>query len=320
MHPEPWPWPGRPPAADILHIMARKRDLHPGLRPWQRSLHDVIFEAETPVGKLFDVVLLIAIVASVVAVVLESVPSIRASHGRLLLAIEWGFTLLFTAEYVLRLVCVARPRKYAMSFYGAVDLLAIIPTYASLLIPNTHELLVIRALRLLRVFRVFKLARFIGEAEALVTGLRDSREKIIVFLATVLISVTIMGAVMHLIEGEVNPGFPDIPHGIYWAIVTMTTVGYGDISPITVPGKFVAALMMVFGYSLIIVPTGIISAEIAVGARDRSSTETCPHCMKEGHRPRARFCDRCGGGLNHDAPPSVAADTADAEREGVGER
>ena len=147
-------------------------------------------------------------------------------------------------------------------------------------------MLIIRALRLLRVFRVFKLARFVGEADALIEGLRDSREKIVVFLATVLTSVTIMGAVMHLIEGHVNPGFPDIPHGIYWAIVTMTTVGYGDISPITVPGKFVAALMMVFGYSLIIVPTGIISAEIAVGTRNRASTETCPHCMKEGHGPK----------------------------------
>lgn len=300
--------------------MPRTRDLHPGLRPWQRRLHDVIFEAETPAGKLFDVVLLVAIVASVIAVVMESVPSIEARYGTMLLAVEWAFTLLFTAEYALRLLCVARPRRYALSFYGVVDLLAIIPTYASLFIPNSHELLVIRALRLLRVFRVFKLGRFIGEADALIEGLRDSREKIIVFLTTVLTSVTIMGAVMHLIEGHVNPGFPDIPHGIYWAIVTMTTVGYGDISPITVPGKFVAALMMVFGYSLIIVPTGIISAEIAVGARDRSSTETCPHCMKEGHGRKAKFCDRCGGGLNHDAPPSVAADTADAEREGVGER
>ena len=287
--------------------MARNQDHHPGLRPWQRRLHDVIFEAESPTGKLFDVALLVAIVASVLAVILESVPSIAARYGTLLYGIEWGFTVLFTIEYVLRLLCVVRPRRYALSFYGVVDLLAIIPTYASLFIANSQELLVIRALRLLRIFRIFKLGRFVGEADALMAGLRDSRHKVIVFLTTVLTSVTIMGAVMHLIEGDDNPGFPDIPHGIYWAIVTMTTVGYGDISPLTVPGKFVAALMMVFGYSLIIVPTGIISAEIAVGGRDRVSTETCPHCMKEGHSKKATFCDRCGGGLNHDvaaaAPP-----------------
>ena len=294
--------------------MARTPEPHSGLRPWQRRLHDVIFEAETPAGKLFDIVLLVAIVASVLAVILESVPSIASRYGTVLYAIEWGFTLLFTVEYALRLLCVARPRRYALSFYGIVDLLAIIPTYASLLVTNSQELLVIRALRLLRIFRIFKLGRFIGEAEALMSGLRDSREKIIVFLTTVLTSVTIMGAVMHLIEGDSNPAFRDIPHGIYWAIVTMTTVGYGDITPITVPGKFVAALMMVFGYSLIIVPTGIISAEIAVGTQKRASTETCPHCMKEGHRRKAQFCDRCGGALNHDAPaqPSEAESPAPA--------
>lgn len=257
---------------------------------------------------MFDVVLLVAIVASVMAVILESVPSVEARFGGLLYSIEWGFTLLFSVEYALRLLCVARPRRYALSFYGIVDLLAIIPTYASLFIANSHELLVIRALRLLRVFRIFKLARFVGEAEALMGGLRDSREKIIVFLTTVLTTVIIMGAVMHLIEGDTNPDFPDIPHGIYWAIVTMTTVGYGDISPETVSGKFVASLMMVFGYSLIIVPTGIISAEIAVGARERVNTESCPHCMKEGHRNNATFCDRCGGELNHDAPAKPIED------------
>jgi len=308
----PLAWPDRPRTADILRAMARKPELHSGLRPWQRRLHDVIFEAETPAGKLFDVVLLVAIVASVLAVILESVPSIQARFGTLLYAIEWGFTLLFTAEYALRLLCVARPRKYALSFYGIVDLLAIIPTYASLFIANSQELLVIRALRLLRIFRIFKLGRFIGEADALMDGLRDSREKIVVFLTTVLTSVTIMGAVMHMIEGPFNDEFADIPTGIYWAIVTMTTVGYGDIHPITVPGKFVASLMMVFGYSLIIVPTGIISAEIAVGTRKRASTETCPHCMKEGHHRKAEFCDRCGGALNHDAPAQPSAAEAPA--------
>ncbi|MEE9404518.1 MAG: ion transporter [Algisphaera sp.] len=279
--------------------MAPQTPFPQGLRPWQRRLHDIIFEAETPAGKLFDVVLLLAIVASVIAVILESVAPIRERYGPALLAIEWGFTILFTAEYVLRLLCVARPRRYALSFFGIVDLLAILPTYASLLIPNSQELLVIRALRLLRVFRVFKLGRFIGEAEALMAGIRQSREKIVVFLTTIITSVVIMGSLMHFIEGKVNPGFSDIPHGIYWAVVTMTTVGYGDISPITVPGKFIAATMMVFGYSLLIVPTGIISAEMASGARHHN-TESCPHCIKEGHAPKARFCDRCGGGLNQE--------------------
>lgn len=267
-----------------------------GLRPWQRRLHDVIFEAETPLGKLFDVLLLIAILASVLAVILESVPSINDRFHLALRVIEWSFTVLFTVEYVLRLLCVQRPARYARSFFGLVDLLAILPTFLSLLIPGSHELAVIRGLRLLRVFRIFKLARYMGEAEALIEGLRSSRAKITVFLTTVLVSVTIMGSLMHLVEGPDN-GFVDIPHGIYWAIVTMTTVGFGDLTPVTGLGKFIASLMMVFGYSLIIVPTGIISAEIAVGKNKPMNTQTCPHCMKVGHHKTAKFCDRCGGGL-----------------------
>ncbi len=275
--------------------MTEKQD-NSGLKEWQRRLHDIIFEAETPSGKLFDVLLLVAILASVLAVILESVPSIdERFHWELRIA-EWSFTFLFTIEYVLRLLCVRRPLRYARSFFGLVDLLAILPTFLSLLIPGSHEMAVIRALRLLRVFRIFKLARYMGEAEALAEGLKASRAKITVFLTTVLVSVTIMGALMHLIEGPEN-GFVDIPHGIYWAIVTMTTVGFGDITPITGAGKFVASIMMIFGYSLIIVPTGIISAEIAVGRNKQQNTETCPHCMKVGHDRKAKFCDRCGGDL-----------------------
>lgn len=266
-----------------------------GLRPWQRTLHTIIFEAETPAGKAFDVVLLLAIVMSVLAVVLESVASIDARYHTQLRALEWVFTVLFTIEYVLRLICVARPLRYAWSFFGVVDLLAILPTYLVFLIPGAHELAVIRGLRLLRIFRIFKLGRFLGEAEALRIGLVKSRAKITVFLTTVLISVTIMGAMMHLIEGG-RGGFVDIPQSIYWAIVTMTTVGFGDITPTTVLGKFFASLMMVFGYSLIIVPTGIISAEFALGSRHQN-TETCPHCMKSGHEEGAHFCNRCGGVL-----------------------
>ena len=266
-----------------------------GLRPWQRRLHDVIFEAETPAGKAFDVVLLIAIVLSVLAVVLESVAWINARYHAPLRAVEWFFTILFTVEYLLRLACVARPLRYARSFFGVVDLLAVLPTYLVFFIPGAHELAVIRGMRLLRVFRVFKLGRFLGEAEALKIGLLRSRAKIVVFLTTVVVSVTVMGAMMHLIEGG-RGGFTDIPHGIYWAIVTMTTVGFGDITPTTILGKVFASLMMVFGYSLIIVPTGIISAEFARDSRYHN-TEVCPHCMKSGHEAGSRFCNRCGGAL-----------------------
>ncbi|MEM8737728.1 MAG: ion transporter [Planctomycetota bacterium] len=271
-------------------------DKNLGLKPWQRKLHDVIFEAETPTGKWFDVLLLVAILTSVIVVILESVPSIDDRFHDLLVVIEWFFTILFTIEYILRLLCVRRPTRYARSFFGVVDLLSILPTYMSLLIPGSQELLVIRGLRLLRIFRIFKLARYLGEADALLAGLRASRIKITVFLMTILISVTIMGALMHLVEGPAA-GFVDIPHGIYWAIVTMTTVGFGDITPQTGLGKMIASLMMIFGYSLIIVPTGIISAEIAVHRTRPGNTETCPHCMKVDHAKNAKFCDRCGGEL-----------------------
>ena len=256
----------------------------------------MIFEAETPAGKTFDVLLLVAIVVSVLVVILESVEKIDQHFHFWLRSAEWMFTLLFTVEYVLRLLCVRRPVRYARSFFGIVDLLAILPTYLSIFVPGSQELLVIRGLRLLRIFRVFKLGRYLGEAEALMLGLRHSRAKIVVFLSTVLISVTIMGSLMHLVEGPEN-GFVDIPHGIYWAIVTMTTVGFGDLYPQTGLGKFIASIMMVFGYSLIIVPTGIISAEIAGGRGRPDNTETCPHCMKVGHLPKAKYCDRCGGEL-----------------------
>ena len=255
----------------------------------------MIFEAETPAGKTFDVVLLIAILVSVLAVVLESVAWINLRYRTELRTVEWAFTILFTIEYGLRLACVAKPRRYAFSFFGIVDLLAVLPTYLIFIIPGAHELAVIRGLRLLRIFRIFKLGRFLGEAEALKIGLLRSRAKITVFLATVLITVTIMGALMHLIEGG-EGGFTDIPQGIYWAIVTMTTVGFGDITPTTLLGKFVASVMMVFGYSLIIIPTGIISAEFARDSRYQN-TEACPHCMKTGHEPGSKYCNRCGGML-----------------------
>lgn len=274
----------------------------PPLAPWREKLRVVIFEADTPAGKAFDVALLIAIVISVSVVMLESVAPVRQRYGRELDVVEWLFTLLFTLEYILRLLAVRHPVRYARSFFGVVDVLAILPTYLSVLVPGAESLLVIRGLRLLRVFRVFKLGRFLGEASLLTRALIGSRHKVIVFLGTVLILVTILGAAMYLIEGEEN-GFTSIPAAVYWAIVTMTTVGYGDITPQTLPGKTLAAMVMVLGYSVIAVPTGIVTAEIvetAVRGR-RESTRGCPECLSEGHLTSARYCRDCGSALQGDA-------------------
>jgi len=262
--------------------------------PWRERVRIIIFEADTPAGKLFDVVLLALIVLSVLAVMLESVESIRAVWGRELRLAEWVFTALFTLEYGVRLVSVTRAWHYARSFFGVVDLLAVLPTYLSLLIPGAHSLLVIRALRLLRVFRVFKLAGYLGEANVLMDALRSSRRKVGVFLGTVLVLVLILGAAMYLVEGPTR-GFTSIPRAMYWAIVTMTTVGYGDIAPQTVLGQVLAAIAMIVGYSIIAVPTGIVSAELVHA--DRITTRVCPVCLSEGHPRNARFCKDCGAGL-----------------------
>ena len=265
---------------------------------WRERLHEIIFEADTFAGKLFDVLLLIAIFLSVLVVMLDSVKEFHKDYENTLFIAEWIFTILFTIEYVLRLVCTRRPIKYALSFYGVVDLLSIVPTYLTLWQPDraTQQLLIIRALRLLRVFRIFKLGQFLGEAAALRQALRSSRAKITVFLATLLVVVTIMGAAMHLIEGEAS-GFTSIPQSLYWAIVTMTTVGYGDVAPESALGKTLAALMMVLGYSLIIVPFGIISTELAQMKVKPVSTQVCPDCSSEGHDHDAVFCKFCGGKL-----------------------
>jgi voltage-gated potassium channel len=230
-------------------------------------------------------------------VLLESVAGIRARWGTELRAAEWLFTGLFTVEYGLRLVSVKRPGRYAGSFFGLVDLLAIVPTYLSLLIAGAQTLIVIRALRLLRVFRVLKLAHFLGEAHHLGLALRASVRKIVVFLGTVLTLVLIVGSLMYLIEGEAS-GFTSIPEAIYWAIVTLTTVGYGDIAPETFLGRLLASVVMILGYAIIAVPTGIVTVEMAAVRRGgRVSTQACPSCAAEGHDPDARFCKRCGAGL-----------------------
>lgn len=262
---------------------------------WKNVLYEVIFEADTPAGKAFDVLLIISILASVLAVMLDSIEIVRVQHGGLLYGIEWFFTLLFTAEYVLRLICVGRPLHYALSFYGLVDLLAIIPTYISVFMPGTQYLLVIRILRILRIFRILKLAPYLGEARLLMKALQASRRKISVFLYAVLTLVVIFGSFMYVIEGAEN-GFTSIPRSIYWAIVTMTTVGYGDISPQTTLGQAVAAMIMILGYGIIAVPTGIVTVEMsqAFGRSRHVSTKVCPECTAEGHDEDADHCKYCG--------------------------
>ncbi len=263
---------------------------------WRTRLHEIIFEADTNAGRLFDLALIFSIVVSVATVMLDSVRSIREAYGPLLHAAEWFFTLLFTLEYGLRLVCVGQPLRYAASFFGVVDLLAVAPTYVSLLLPGGQYLLVIRILRLLRIFRVLKLVKYLTEAGVLWHALGASRRKITVFLFTVLTLVVIFGALMYLIEGEDN-GFTSIPRSVYWAVVTLTTVGYGDISPQTNLGQLLAALIMVMGYGIIAVPTGIVTVALSRTQDATVSTQACPQCGAEGHDPDARYCKYCASRL-----------------------
>jgi voltage-gated potassium channel len=262
---------------------------------WRARLHVVIFEADTPAGRAFDVVLLVAILVSVVAVMLESVAGIRSEYGGTLRAVEWSITVGFTIEYVLRLVAVDHPWRYARSFFGLVDLLAIVPTYLGLVVPEAHPLMVIRAIRLLRAFRILKLAHFLGEAQMLILALRASRRKITVFLGGIVTLVVIVGALMYVIEGE-EYGFTSIPTSMYWAVVTMTTVGYGDLAPRTPLGQLLAALLMILGYGIIAVPTGIVSVELANAGR-AVSRQACPACGAEGHDVDAAHCKYCGAHL-----------------------
>lgn len=282
--------------------MARVPDDNPlpdkaPLISWRAQMHEIIFEADTPAGKAFDVLLIICILGSVLAVMLDSVKGIRLAYGSFLTAAEWFFTLLFTIEYLLRLFSVGKPLKYATSFFGVVDLLAVVPTYISLVLPGTHYLLVIRVLRILRIFRILKLVQFLSEAKLLMQALRASGRKIIVFLFAVLTMVIIFGSLMYMIEGEEH-GFTSIPRSIYWAIVTMTTVGYGDISPRTDFGQMVASVVMILGYGIIAVPTGIVTVEMSQAFRKKGvSTQACPECGADGHDPDAVHCKYCGGKL-----------------------
>lgn len=261
---------------------------------WKVKMHEVIFEADTPMGKLFDVILLWAIVLSVVAVMLETVDAFSDRHREGMIIAEWVFTILFSIEYILRLLSVGKPMKYATSFMGVIDLLSILPTYISLFVAGPQYLLVIRTIRLLRVFRILKLGRYVSEAQVLIKALKSSFAKITVFIGAVVVLVLIMGTVMYIIEGPEH-GFTSIPTSVYWTIVTITTVGYGDIAPQTTLGQTIASVVMLLGYGIIAVPTGIVTSELT-RSRDgnKVSRKACPQCSKEGHDDEAKFCKYCG--------------------------
>lgn len=273
--------------------------------PWRGQLYDILFEADTNgYAKAFDILLIVAILASVVVVMLDSVDTIAADYHNFLYVAEWVLTVLFTLEYAGRLASVEFKRRYALSFFGIIDLLAIIPTYLSLLLPGTHFLASIRVLRVLRVFRILKLVRYLGEARTLARAMAASRYRIIVFLITVLTLVVILGSFMYLIEGP-DAGFTSIPASVYWAVVTLTTVGFGDITPQTAVGQFLAVIIMLLGYGMIAVPTGIVSVEMVYAARAAGRSGgagaatfgdmICSSCRTADHDRDARFCKACGG-------------------------
>jgi voltage-gated potassium channel len=268
--------------------------MQPPQRSWQQRLHEIIYESNTAAGKAFDISLLVCILLSIVVVMLDSTQALHARYGRTFFVLEWVFTVIFTIEYILRLICIKRPFQYITSWLGVIDLLAIIPSYLSIFFVGAQSLLVFRALRLLRIFRIFKLTHFLTEMQFLKTAIRSSLKKISIFMLVVLALVIILGSVMYLIEGREN-GFTSIPESIYWAVVTITTVGYGDISPVTPLGKFIASLIMFIGYGIIAVPTGIVTNEMVNAVRTKKEQhETCPACGLEGHDSDARFCKRCG--------------------------
>ncbi|MCW0482639.1 ion transporter [Gaoshiqia sediminis] len=262
----------------------------------KQKLYEVIFEADSRGGKIFDISLLLIILASIILVMLESVPAISKEYRHVLNVLEWVITGIFTVEYSLRVLIVVKPQKYIFSFYGIIDLLAVLPTYLSLFVVGSHSLMVIRAIRLLRVFRILKLNRYTLAGRNLARALRNSREKIFVFLFSVINMVLIVGTLMYLIEGPEN-GFKSIPTGIYWAIVTMTTVGYGDISPQTATGQFLASMVMIVGYAIIAVPTGIVTSEMIRTSRS-NNTQVCPECLYDQHDDDAVYCKKCGHKIN----------------------
>jgi len=278
-------------------VEAAPRELGRPLAGWRLRLYTIIFEADTRAGRAFDLILIGFILTSVAVVVLDSMASVHQRHGRWLKGVEWFFTIAFTIEYIARLACVRHPWRYARSFFGIIDLLAILPAYLAILVPEMHALIDVRMLRLLRIFRLLKLTAYVSEFGVLYQALRASRRKILVFLCFVLLVTMIMGTLMYVVEGPVN-GFTSIPVGVYWAITTMTTVGFGDVTPKTDLGRFIASLMMLMGWGTLAVPTGIVSAELVSNKTQREpTTRTCHACLSEGHTPTARFCRDCGAEL-----------------------
>lgn len=265
-------------------------------KQFKNRLYEVIFESDTRAGRIFDEILLVTILLSVIVVMLESISGIRLSYGSYLRAIEWGLTIIFTIEYLLRVYVSPRKRVYIFSFYGVIDLLAIIPTYLLLLLPGTQYLVIIRIIRLMRIFRIMKLVRYTRALRFMLLSLRASRFKIGIFMLLLLLIVTIMGSIMYLIEGGQN-GFDSIPRSIYWAIITLTTVGYGDIVPQTVAGQALASFIMMLGYSIIAVPTGIISIEMS-RIKLIENTQVCHNCGLDYHDDDAVYCKRCGAKMN----------------------
>ncbi|MEE9349467.1 MAG: ion transporter [Flavobacteriaceae bacterium] len=263
---------------------------------WKSRLHEIIYEADTKEGKLFDVVLLFLILASIILVMLESVNSFNNKYADFLNKAEWVITILFTLEYFARIISINKPSKYIFSFYGVIDFLSTVPKYLAVFFVGTHALVALRALRLLRVFRILKLARFIGASNQFSKALKASRAKILVFLSFVIILCIILGTIMYMVESD-ESGFTSIPRSVYWAIVTMTTVGYGDIAPITPLGQFIASLIMILGYGIIAVPTGIVSSEMTKSEL-HINTQSCPNCSTEGHNDNAEFCFDCGEKLH----------------------
>ena len=264
----------------------------------RHRLHEIIYEADTKEGKLFDIVLLIAIIASIIFVMLESVKSFDEKLYEFLNIAEWIITILFSIEYILRIVAIKKPFRYIFSFYGIIDLLSTLPKYLSFVIVGSHNLAALRALRLLRVFRILKLTRYVGASNRLIIALRASKAKIAVFLFFVVIICIILGTIMYMVEGEEN-GFTSIPRSVYWAIVTLTTVGFGDIAPNTPLGQLIASVIMILGYSIIAIPTGIVGAEMSKMTNDEdTNTQACPNCLKDHHKENAIYCYNCGSVLN----------------------
>ncbi|HEX8563449.1 MAG TPA: ion transporter [Flavobacterium sp.] len=261
------------------------------------KLHTIVYEADTPAGKLFDLILVALIVISIVTLMLESVVSVNNRYGRELEIIEWVITIFFSLEYLARLLSVRQPLRYALSFYGIIDLLATLPSYIDLFFPGLHFLLALRAIRLLRIFRILKLAHFVGASNQLSAALMRSRNKIAVFLFTVIVLCIIFGTIMYMVEGE-ESGFSNIPVSIYWTIVTLTTVGFGDITPQTPFGQFLSMVIMILGYGIIAVPTGLVTAEIMSKPSVHTNTQSCPNCSAENHSDNANFCYNCGENLH----------------------